>query len=155
MRKTFAKNKNLLSKMEEPKPKKPYEIPEKKVSELTVFTKAKDLSKYVFTVTLKSPKHFRFSIVGRLHNLCLDLIENLYRANGTMVICDKRAEALQKRLTHQSEAMVALDLLDYMAQLACEQQCLLLKQWEQIGKQVLDCKRLLGAWINSDNKRFA
>ena len=28
------------------------------------------------------------------------------------------------------------------------------KQYEQIAKLTTDCQRLLGAWINSDKKRF-
>ena len=54
---------------------------ERKQSELTVITKAKDLCSYVMTVTQKSPKHFRFTFVTRLQNLALSVIENLFRAN--------------------------------------------------------------------------
>jgi len=97
-------NKNESKKDQKPNPK----IRIKKQSDLTVVTKAKDLCHYVYTVTIKSPKYFRHSLVDKLHNLCIEIIENLYRANGTMVIGDKRQEALNKRLTHQSEAMVAL-----------------------------------------------
>ena len=37
---------------------------EKQKSELTVIVKAKDLCKYVMTVTQKSPKQFRFTFTG-------------------------------------------------------------------------------------------
>ena len=37
---------------------------ERKQSELTVITKAKDLCSYVMTVTQKSPKQFRFTFVS-------------------------------------------------------------------------------------------
>ena len=46
---------------------------ERKQSELTVITKAKDLCSYVMTVTQKSPKQFRFTFVSRLENLCYGL----------------------------------------------------------------------------------
>lgn len=54
---------------------------ERKQSELTVITKAKDLCSYVMTVTRKSPKHFRYIFVSKLQNLALGVIENLFRAN--------------------------------------------------------------------------
>ena len=59
---------------------------QKKQSELTVITKAKDLCTYVMTVTQKSPKQYRYTFVSRLQNLSLDIIENLYRANDTIVL---------------------------------------------------------------------
>ena len=37
--------------------------------ELTVITKAKDLCRYAMTVTEKSPKRFRFTLVSRMQNL--------------------------------------------------------------------------------------
>ena len=54
---------------------------ERKQSELTVITKAKDLCSYVMTVTQKSPKQFRFTFVSRLQNSALSAIENLFRTN--------------------------------------------------------------------------
>ena len=52
-----------------------------KKSELFVLTKAKELAKYVITVTEKSPKKFRFTLVVRLQNYCLDAIEHILLAN--------------------------------------------------------------------------
>lgn len=49
--------------------------------ELFVITKAKDLGNYIYTITDKSPKKFRFTLVSKLQNLSIDVIENLYRAN--------------------------------------------------------------------------
>ena len=54
-------------------------------SELAVITKAKDLCSYVMTVTDKSPKRFRFTLVAKLQNYALNIIENLYRANEVFV----------------------------------------------------------------------
>ena len=56
-----------------------------KQSELSVITKAKNLSSYIFTITRKSPKQFRFTLVARLQNYSLDIIEHIYRANDTYV----------------------------------------------------------------------
>ena len=40
----------------------------KKQSDLLVITKTRDLANYVFTITHKSPKEYRFSIVSRMHS---------------------------------------------------------------------------------------
>lgn len=51
-----------------------------KKSDLYVITKAKDLAKYILTVTKKSPVKFRFTL--RLQNYILDVLEHLYIANS-------------------------------------------------------------------------
>lgn len=48
-----------------------------KKSELFVMTKAKDLAKYILTITEKSPKKFRFTLVVRIQNYILDGIEKM------------------------------------------------------------------------------
>lgn len=78
-------------------------MPTKK-SDLCVITKAKELAKYVITVTEKSPKKFRFTLVVRLQNYCLDVIENLL-----------------------------LDLLGYFAMICMEKGCILPNQFENIS----------------------
>ena len=65
-------------------------------SELAVITKAKDLCSYVMTVTDKSPKRFRFTLVAKLQNYALDIIENLYRANEVFVKAGDREKAQQR-----------------------------------------------------------
>ena len=122
-------------------------------SELAVITKAKDLRSYVMTVTDKSPKRFRFTLVAKLQNYALDIIENLYRANEVFVKAGDREKA-QQRIDFQHQALTELKLLGYMAQLSMEQGCILPKQYEQITKKIHDCQNMLGAWLNSDRKRL-
>ena len=122
-------------------------------SELAVITKAKDLCSYVMTVTDKSPKRFRFTLVAKLQNYALDIIENLYRANEVFVKAGDREKA-QQRIDFQQQALTELKLLGYMAQLSMEQGCILPKQYEQITKKIHDCQNMLGAWLNSDRKRL-
>ena len=122
-------------------------------SELAVITKAKDLCSYVMTVTDKSPKRFRFTLVAKLQNYALDIIENLYRANEVFVKAGDREKA-QQRIDFQHQALTELKLLGYMAQLSMEQGCILPKQYEQITKKIHDCQNMLGAWLNSDRKRL-
>ena len=115
-------------------------------SELAVITKAKDLCSYVMTVTDKSPKRFRFTLVAKLQNYALDIIENLYRANEVFVKAGDREKA-QQRIDFQHQALTELKLLGYMAQLSMEQGCILPKQYEQITKKIHDCHNMLGAYL--------
>ena len=122
-------------------------------SELTVITRAKELCSYIMTVTDKSPKRFRFTLVSKLQNYALGAVENLYRANEVFVKPGDAARA-SERLEFQRRAITELRLLGYMSQLAMEQGCILPKQYEQITKKLYDCQNLLGAWMNSDRKRL-
>ena len=105
------------------------------------------------TVTDKSPKRFRFTLVAKLQNYALDIIENLYRANEVFVKAGDREKA-QQRIDFQHQALTELKLLGYMAQLSMEQGCILPKQYEQITKKIHDCQNMLGAWLNTDRKRL-
>lgn len=123
------------------------------VSELSVITKAKDLCSYIMTITDKSPKRFRFTIVSRLQNYGLDIIEYLIKANE-IYVSNAQSQEMGDRLGLQRSAMSRLKLLAYISELAMKQQCILPKQYEQITKQAFDVQNLLGAWMNSDKKRY-
>lgn len=122
-------------------------------NELAVITKAKELCSYVITVTDKSPKRFRFTLVARLQGYALNTIEALYRANEVFVTSGDKEKAML-RIEHQHRALTELKLLSYIAQLAMEQGCILLRQYEQITKKIHDCQNMIGAWLNSDKKRL-
>lgn len=49
----------------------------REINELFVITKAKELATYILTVTDKAPKKFRFTLVRRMQNLLLNIIECL------------------------------------------------------------------------------
>ena len=117
-----------------------------KKSELYVITKAKELAKYVIVVTEKSPKKYRFTLVVRLQNYCLDIMEHLLLAN--MLPVQDTA-----RLAHQKEAGRLLDLLAYCAMICMETTCILPAQFQNISKLQAECYMFLGKWIASDNKR--
>ena len=127
-------------------------------SELSVITKSKDLCNYILTITDKSPKKFRFTLVSRLQNYSLAIIENLLSANEVRVLDIRnriRSDRLEARRDYQQKAFTNIKLLSFIAQVAMEQQCILPKQYEQITKKLYDCQNLLGAWVKSDNKRYA
>lgn len=123
-------------------------------SELLVIVKAKDLGNYIFTVTDKSPKKFRFSLISRLQNLALSMIENLYRANMVFIKDSKAVDKIEVRKKYQREAYVDLKLLNYIALMAKEQGGILAKQYEQISIRSTEVIRLLLAWSRSDQNRY-
>ena len=105
------------------------------------------------TVTLKSPKHFRYSFVSRMQNLALDIIENLYRAND--IFLNKSDSILiSQRLNKQRDLKTDLRILGYFSMLAMEQKCILTKQYQLISEMIADCLNLLNAWVASDKKRL-
>ncbi|MGL6201573.1 MAG: four helix bundle protein [Lachnospiraceae bacterium] len=129
-----------------------------KQSDLMVITRAKDLCSYILTITDKSPKKFRFTLTSRLQNCALNIIEFLLTANEVRVIkMDGKIDrnSLEGRRNYQQKAFTNIKMLSYLSHLAMEQQCILPKQYEQITKRLYDCQNLLGAWVKSDNKRYA
>lgn len=117
-----------------------------KKSDLYVITKAKDLAKYILTVTEKSPVKFRFTLVVRLQNYILDVLEHLYIANSLPLGIDRQNE--------QKKAKTRLAMLDYFAGLAAEEKCILFKQYEQIALLDAECLMYLNKWMASDKKRM-
>lgn len=122
-------------------------------SELTVITRAKELCEYILIVTDKSPKKFRFTLVSRLQNYSLSVIEHLYRANNVFVTNSDEPERCEKRLELQHEAMTELRLLAYLSMIARESQCILPRQQSQISSKIIETQKLLYAWIKSDGTR--
>jgi hypothetical protein len=124
-------------------------------SELTVITKAKELCAYVMHVTQSAPKQFRFSYVRKMQDLALDVVEEVIRANDLLVGGSHGTRNSALRHDLQMRAITDVKLLAYMAEMAVQQQCLLLRHFEQIARLSTDCRNLLGAWINSDKKRLS
>ncbi len=122
-------------------------------SELQVITFAKNLCSYVMTITQKSPKQFRFSLIGRMQGYVLDIVEELYYANDIYVTPGSRAGWAQRQ-AHQRKAMATLKLLSWTAQVSMEEGAIQQKQFQQISEQWYNTQNLLGAWIISDQKRL-
>ena len=108
--------------------------------EMAVFTHAKKLAEYIFVITEKSPKKFRWSIITRLQNASVDVVENLYRANF---------ERGEERIAYQKSALVSLNLVDFFADTARSKQAISLRQTGIIAKQISECKKLLNGWVRA------
>ena len=125
-------------------------IPED-ASDMMVITKAKKLAAYITAITVKSPSKYRATYINRLQNLSLDAIENLLRAN--FVKLDTPSN-IKKRAELQSEAIVSLKMVAYIALLADTADCILTRQYKQISLLVGESINLAVAWIKSDAKRL-
>ena len=122
-------------------------------SELSVIRKAKDLSEYIFIITDKSPKKYRFTLVSRLQNYSLSIIEDLYRANEVYLKQSTQAE-IQRRREYQRRVLVNCRLLDYIAELSARNGAIAMKHYGNIAKLISDISNMTGAWMNSDANRF-
>ena len=111
--------------------------------EMAVFTAAKKLSEYIFVITEKSPKKFRWSIISRLQNASIDVIENLYRANY---------EKGDERIAYQKSALVSLNLVDFFTETARSKNAISFHQTEVIARQLVECKKLLNGWVRATKK---
>ena len=112
--------------------------------EMAVFTAAKKLAEYIFVICEKSPKKFRWSIITRLQNASVDVIENLYRANF------ERGAA--ERIAYQKSAMVSINLVDFFAETARSKNAISYHQTAVIAKQITECKKLLNGWVKATKK---
>jgi hypothetical protein len=80
-----------------------------KVKEMSVITKAKDLSIIVFEVCETSPKKFRLSLIEKMQNLSLEIIAKLYEANDVFMDIslirdiNKSLDAIGKGVLNQTE----------------------------------------------------
>lgn len=114
--------------------------------EMAVFTHAKKLSEYIFVITEKSPKKLRWSIISRLQNASVELVENLYRANF------ERND--EKRIEYQKSAAVSLKILDFYSETARKKQGITIRQTEIIARQISETTRLSSGWVKSTKKNM-
>lgn len=122
--------------------------------ELFVITRSKDMVNYVMMVTANSPKHFRYTLIARMHSLCIDLVENLYNANSCIIRAGDTAN-LEKRLEYQRQAMNVIRLIVYVSEIAYMQKCILQKHYSMISKYGGECADLLKKWVQSDERRVS
>jgi len=126
---------------------------------MAVITKAKVLSAYLFQVTQHAPKKFRFSLIGKMQTLSLELISCMYKANETYVPSREQHPSLYheratRRLDYAQEALTTAKELDHVVVLAREMLCITPKHHEQLAQHIWDVRNLLGAWIKSERRRY-
>lgn len=120
-------------------------------NELQVIKKAKQLAKHTLTVTSNInhyPKKFRYSIVDKMQNKCLNIYEALFEANRTDIKDFKRY-----RLELQTRAITYCDELLFYIELSCEMDFINTKSMEYWSKMVTDIKHMTIAWRKKDRTR--
>jgi hypothetical protein len=114
----------------------------RKPSTLTIMTKVRELTLYIFVICEKSAQKYRLTFVNRLQNYALDAVQNIYLANKEM-----NAET---RKDLQEKAKTTLEMIDYFACLSFEAHVILDKQYEHISLLVAESFRLMKKWQDSD-----
>ena len=120
-------------------------------SDLIVLTRAKKLGAYILAISLKTPQRFRATYIARMQNMCLDAISDILHANSIMQDCQ---ENKRTREQFQTDAIIKLKMLGYIALLAENAGCILLRQYRQIAIQLSDVINLAAAWRKSDNEKW-
>ena len=98
-------------------------------NELQVIKKAKQLAKHTLKITSNInhyPKKFRYSIVDKMQNKCLNIYEALFEANRTDIKDFKRY-----RLELQTRAITYCDELMYYIELSCDMGFISMKSMEE------------------------
>lgn len=128
--------------------RKPYRINDfdsPRDKEMAVFTHAKKLSEYIFVITEKSPKRYRWSIVSRLQNCSVEVVEYLYRANFE--------REKEPRIEYQKRAAVTLKLLDFYSETARKKHAISVRQMGIIARQLCETEKLLNGWVRSSKSK--
>ena len=119
--------------------------------ELQVIIKAKELAAHTLTLTSnpnRYPKKYRFSLVDKMQNKCLNIYEALFEANRTDIRDYKR-----DRLELQTRAIAYCDELLFYIELSFELNIINKNSMEYWSKMVLDVKRMTIAWRSKDRER--
>lgn len=125
-------------------------IPET-ANDLIAITVVKKLGAYIIAVTEKSPAKYRGVFVNRMQNYCLQVLEELIRANFIRMDSETNKKS---RETYQLNAIVNLKMLGYIAMVAENAGCILIRQYKQISIQIGEAVNLIVAWKKSDDDRW-
>ena len=120
-------------------------------NELRVIIKAKELAKHTLVLTSncnRYPKKYRFSLVDKMQNKCLNIYEALFEANRTDIKDYKR-----ERLELQTNAITYCDELLFYIELSYELNIINSGSMEHWAKMVSDIKHMTIAWRTKDRGR--
>ena len=120
-------------------------------NELRVIIKAKELAKHTLVLTSncnRYPKKYRFSLVDKMQNKCLNIYEALFEANRTDIKDYKR-----ERLELQTNAITYCDELLFYIELSYELNIINSGSMEHWSKMVSDIKHMAIAWRTKDRGR--
>lgn len=120
-------------------------------NELKVIVKAKQLAAHTLKLTSncnRYPKKYRFSLVDKMQNKCLDIYDALFEANRTDIKDFKR-----ERLELQTKAITYCDELLFYIELSHELNIINSGSMEYWSQMVCDIKHMAIAWRTKDRGR--
>jgi len=126
---------------------------DRKDSELTVFTAAKDLNAYVSHVVAVGPKAFRYSHMNHMMEYSLGLLEKLFLANSIRIEPGCMSE-FERRHELQRQAYIDLKMLLFLSSIARDNNIILARQHEQIVLKGGEVAIRIHNWSESDKKRM-
>ena len=121
--------------------------------DLTVITKAKKLMEYTFTITNSEnrfPKKIRYTLVQRLQDLSMEIIEMLYSANDTGNFTDVEK---RDRRRYQKLALTKLNMMMCLVEFSYNRQHINMKSLECWTNLIRDVRILTASWIKSDKSK--
>lgn len=113
-------------------------------TELKVIVKAKNLAAHTLRITSncnRYPKKYRFSLVDKMQNKCLEIYEALMEANRTSLTDYKR-----ERLELQTRAITYCDELMFFIELSHELNIINVACMGEWAKMVSDIKYMTISW---------
>lgn len=122
--------------------------------EFVLITKAKDLVKHTDMMTSEKryPKKYRFTLVNRMQERCLEIFECIAEANE-LDLTDP-AES-RERLRLQRRALTLCKTVLFLIEVSLEKQLINTTQCGAWTKAVMDVKNMAANWYKKDRDRAA
>lgn len=129
-------------------------VSERTQGDYDILQKAKEIAGYVLKITHNEknfPKRYRFSVTNKLQEKAMDIIANLIEAYE--IYPNSQAE-FDERLSRMKVARAEIRSLLTLTEVAATAFEIKASTFEYLTRQLMDLKKHLTAWIQSDLKRF-
>ncbi|MBA7551373.1 hypothetical protein ES705_43913 [subsurface metagenome] len=93
---------------------------------------------YLLDLCGKFPKNYRFNLCDHITNLSLDILEAIIEA----IYAKRKTGILAK-------ANLYMEKLRALLQISLDKQCISLKQYEYISKEINEAGKMIGGWIKA------
>lgn len=121
--------------------------------DLLVIQKSKKLMEYTFTITNSEnrfPKKIRYTLVQRLQNMVLDIVQGLIEAND---IGNLTEEARNERRKKQRQVITTCKMMYVLVELSYNRNYINAHTMAVWSKHIQDVKAMTASWIKSDKKK--
>ena len=124
----------------------------KPMPEFALITKAKNLVKHTDMMTSEKryPKKYRFTLVNRMQDRCLEIYECIVDANE-LSLTDKGESA--ERLRLQRRALTLCKTMLFLIEISLEKQLISAAQCATWTKAVCDVKNMTASWHKGDKAK--